>query len=152
MRQTLDKLAIPLEMTYVFENRSEDAKSLTLTIKTTFMRSYPHPVLKGSGWKRERPASSLPPCHSCQCGQVSEFQSSVFLHTLRLSESMFSPHWNPFHCLLNILIFSHAHTHHPLHCVSAAGPRSHYFCIGHSVLTADANHASYKCISKAISL
>lgn len=87
-----------------------------------FMHSCPHPVLKGSRWNRERPSPSLPPCHSCQCGQVSEFQSWVFVRTLRLSESMFSPHWNPFHCLLNILIFSHAHTHHTLHGVSACRP------------------------------
>lgn len=33
MIQTLDKIAIPLELTYVFENSFEDAKSLILTIR-----------------------------------------------------------------------------------------------------------------------
>lgn len=37
-------------------------------------------------------------------------------------------------------------------CFCLQASPSHYFYIGHSVLTADANHASYKCISKALSL
>lgn len=127
-------------------------KVLDSNNKTTCMHSCPHPVLKGNQWERERPSSSRPPCHSCRCGQVSEFQPWVFLHTLRLSESMFSLHWNPFHCFwtywssaMHILIILFM-------VFLPAGPHSHYFCIGHSVLTADANHASYKCISKAFSL
>lgn len=42
--------------------------------------------------------------------------------TWAISINFFLPHWSPFHHLLNILIFSHAQTHHSLCGVSACGP------------------------------
>lgn len=42
--------------------------------------------------------------------------------TWTISINFFLPHWSPFHHLLNILIFSHAQTHHSLHGVSACRP------------------------------
>lgn len=122
MVQILSKLAISLELSYVLENSVKDAKSLVPKIRTRlFIHTHNllHPALKSSQWVRETPSASIPPCHSCQCCQVSSWQSLVFLHTRKLSEPIFLPHWNPFHYLLNILIFSHAHTHHTLHGVSA---------------------------------
>lgn len=44
------------------------------------------------------------------------------------------------------------HSSHSSWCFCLRASPSHYFYIGHSVLTADANHASCKCISKALSL
>ena len=120
--QILGKSAISLELTYVFENSVEDAKSLVLKVRThLFIHTHTllHPALKSIQWVRERPSASLPPRHSRQRCQVSDWQPLVFLHTLKLSEPVFLPHWNPFHHLLNILIFSHAHTHPTLHGVSA---------------------------------
>lgn len=67
MIQALSKLAIPLELilmelTSMFENSFEDAKSLVLKIRThLFIYTHTHlrPVPKSSQWTREKPSSSL---------------------------------------------------------------------------------------------
>lgn len=131
MIQALSKLAIPLELilmelTSMFENSFEDAKSLVLKIRThLFIYTHTHlrPVPKSSQWTREKP--SLLSHHVIhvivgRCQVVSPSWSSC---THKLSESFFPPHSNPFHHLPNILIFGHAHTHHTLHSVSACRPR-----------------------------
>lgn len=92
--------------------------------------------------------------HSRQCWQVSACQSFlVFLHTLKLSESIFFFSLKPIPSSSeHIDLQSCTHSSYSSWCFCLQASPSHYFYIGHSVLTADANHASCKCISKALSL
>lgn len=99
MIQALSKLAIPLELilmelTSMFENSFEDAKSLVLKIRThLFIYTHTHlrPVPKSSQWTREKP--SLLSHHVIhvivgRCQVVSPSWSSC---THKLSESFFFP-------------------------------------------------------------
>lgn len=144
-------------MTHVFENGFEDAKSLVLDMRMHLF-IYPHSllysVLKSSWCMRQRPSQPLPPCHSCQGWQGSDCQSAqVFLHILELSESIFFPSLKPIPSSSeHIDLQSCTYSSYSSWCFCLQASPSHYFYIGHSVLTADANHASYKCVSKALSL
>lgn len=72
---------------------------------------------KGEGWRM------VSPYHSRWCWQVSVLSPSWSSCThLNYLNQFFSPSLKPFHHLLNILIFSHAQTHHSPHGVSACRP------------------------------
>lgn len=138
----------------MFDNSFEDAESLILEIRTHLfihLHSLPLPCTrKQLMYKAEAFLVSA----ACQGWQVLDCQPIwVFLYTLELSESISFPSLKPIPSSSeHIDLQSCTHSSYSSLCFCLQASPSHYFYIGHSVLTADANHTSYKCISKALNL
>lgn len=120
MIKTLDQWAILLEQTYVFENSFEDAKSLILTIRPHVCIHAHTLYWKATNAKGRSPLLSHQVIH-VSVGRCQSFSPGTSSHTQAIWINV-SPSLKPIPLLLNILIFSHAHTHHTLHGVSACRP------------------------------
>lgn len=124
-------------------------------------------------WKTQQ-LSSLPPipCFYLDCTQASIWELgyhrittvdvgsrrvpspswSSCMHLSYLSQFL-SPSLKPFPSSCeHIDLQSCTDSSQALWCFCLQASLSHYFCIGHLVLTADTNHTFYKSISKAFSL
>ena len=138
----------------MFDNSFEDAESLVLKIIThlfIYLHSLPLPYTRKQLMSK---AEAFLVSAACQGWQVLDCQSIwVFLYALELSESIFFPSLKPIPSSSeHIDLQSCTYSSYSSWCFCLQASPSHYFYIGHSVLTADANHTSYKYISKALNL
>lgn len=135
------------------EERPGEAELGMLKNSTTFLPPT-HTLLLPWLHTGEHLRIGVSPYHYCWCWQTlgshPSWSSCMHLSYLR---QFFSPSLKPIPSSCeHIDLQSCTDSSQALWCFCLQASPSHYFCIGHPVLTADTNHTFYKSISKAFSL